>query len=297
MNSERQNVLNRARRDYRPDLVAVDEERILSLYSDLHTTAPMVIHIHGAPGQSPEAALPFLVAMMSLNYRFWTRQPDGTLSRYTHYGTTGARALWLAFERAWGGSTGEFAQRIRDGQFRVRFGDMPDSASREAILAEVLEGTRLTEVCNELLADIQAEDRVTVHHAARLAEAFPRAFADPYLKKAQLTVAAFAAYLRSVGGIVDASDLTAMADYQVPRVLRAIEILTYGAQLSALVDGGELLPPESAEENAIRAATILACEALAVRLGGTPADVDNMLWQSQDVAGVTRFHLTETTQY
>jgi len=62
------------------------------------------------------------------------------------------------------------------------------------------------------------------------------------------------------------TDLTAMADYQVPRVLRALGVLRYG-------------------------------EALAAKYGVQAALVDSMLWSAQNIAGTARFHLTETTYY
>lgn len=294
---DRATLIRRAERDFRPDLVSIDEDRISGMHTDLHASTPMVIHIEGAARKSPEAALPFLVAMTSINYRFWTRNPDGTLARYQHNGATGARALWSAFTPAWGASADQLSQRLREGQFRARFGDMPDRDSREAILAEVLTGNRLAELCARIVADVDARDQVDIRHAALLAEAFPLAFADPYLKKAQLAISMYAAHLRSMDRSIDASDLTAMPDYQVPRVLRALGLVNYSPKLSILVDTGQLISAGSVEENAIRAATILACEHLAVRLDGMAADVDNMLWQSQDVAGTARFHLTETTRY
>lgn len=101
-----------------------------------------------------------------------------------------------------------------------------------------------------------------MHHAAMLAECFPQAFGDPCLKKAQ-------------------------------RVRRALGALRFSEGLSSKIDGGEMILPDSSAERTIRAATILACE----RIGGTAANVDNLLWQNQEIAGGLRFHLTETSRY
>ncbi|MDK9702531.1 MAG: queuosine salvage family protein [Sulfuritalea sp.] len=293
----RRALLQRANDDYRPGLVMIDAERVRAIQWEASGADAMVIRINGPAGTSPSSALPFLVAMTSINYRFWDRQRDGTLTRYRHLGKTGARALWLAFEHAWGESVAEFAQGFQHGHLWDWFGAIPDPESRATILCEVLTNNWLREVCAEIEREIDATGTVQVGQARLLADAFPAAFGDPYLKKAQLALAAYAGYLRSLARPVNTSDLTAMADYQVPRVLRALGMLSYSPELSRRVDGGELLAPDSAEENAIRAATIIACEAIAAQVGGTAADVDNLLWQSQDVAGEARFHLTETTWY
>ena len=91
--------------------------------------------------------------------------------------------------------------------------------------------------------------------------------------------------------------LTAMADYQVPRVLRALGVLEYCPSLADRINRHDLLEEGGPEELAIRAATIIACEAIAAHTGGTSADIDNLLWLSQDIAGDAPFHLTETPLY
>ncbi len=290
-------VLRKAQNDYSAALATVDDARIASTHWEAETMEPMVIDIEGPVGDSPLEALQFLVVMTSINYRFWSRDADGTLSRYRHLGKTGARALWAAFEQAWRTSAAEFAERLHTNSFEALFGEMPDRKSRETILKEVLTANHLADVCGEIVEDVEARGNVRVSHAGLLAQTFPAAFADPYLKKAQLTMAMYAGYLRSTGKIIAFTNLTAMADYQVPRVLRSLGILQYSPELSLMVDTGQMLDPDSPEENAIRAATIIACEKIAAQLGGSAADVDNLLWQSQDLAGDAPFHLTETTWY
>jgi len=88
-----------------------------------------------------------------------------------------------------------------------------------------------------------------------------------------------------------------MADYQVPRVLRALGVLEYCPSLADRINRHDLLEEGGPEELAIRAATIIACEAIAAHTGGTSADIDNLLWLSQDIAGDAPFHLTETRLY
>jgi hypothetical protein len=297
LHSNRKSILDRATADLRQDIVAIDDEKIAATPWPPEAAEPMRVTIEGPPGATPMAALSFLVAMGSINYRFWTLTEHGTLARYRYLRNSGARALWAAFERAWGQSAAAFAARLRSQPFEMLFGDIPDKESRIEILTEILKEDRLNEVCTEIHHHIRSRGSVLVMHAELLAKAFPVAFGDPYLKKAQLALSAYAGYLRSAGKEIDVSDLTAFADYQVPRVLRALGILKYSSALRVKVDTALYLQRESIEERAIRSATVLACEKIASHIGGTAADVDHLLWQSQDVAGDARFHLTQTTWY
>lgn len=292
----RQSILDRAHQDTRPDLVAIDHGRLATAGWPRGRLEPMTIDIEGPAGDTRESALPFLVAMSAINYRFWMRGPGGALSRYEFRGKTGARALWTAFETNWKDAP-DFAGRLRNGHFDAMFGAIPDMASRLTLLQEVLAGDRLADVCDDIVQDVADRRAVTASHAGMLAEAFPLAFGDPYLKKGQLAIAMYAGFLRNLGQPVTTSALTAMADYQVPRVLRCLNILTYAPALATKVDTGQLIDHDSEEENAIRAATVLACEAIAAHLGASAADVDNLLWQAQERAQDTRFHLTETHWY
>ncbi|MDP1908099.1 MAG: queuosine salvage family protein, partial [Hyphomicrobium sp.] len=273
----RQSILDRAQRDYRADLAAIDHGRLATAGWPRGRLEPMTIDIDGPAGETRETALPFLVAMSAINYRFWTRRPDGTISRYQLDGKTGARALWAAFEMSWEDAP-TFADRLRNGHFNAMFGAIPDQESRLTLLQEVLAGDRLADVCDDIVQDVADRRAVTASHAGLLAQAFPLAFGDPFLKKAQLAIAMYAGFLRNLGQPVTTSALTAMADYQVPRVLRYLDILTYAPPLAAKVDTGQLIACDSEEENAIRAATVLACEAIAAHMGASAADVDNLLW-------------------
>lgn len=295
--SARQAILQRADRDYDPLLVAVDAAAIRALrWPD----DPGHMHIELANGAraSATSALAFLLTLGSINYRFW-ELADGQFRRYRFMERTGAKALWVAMEAAWGEDdrSALLAARLRDEGFTALFGAMPDPASRIAILHELLDAGRVDEAAHGLAARIGREGAVTVAQADWLAARFPAAFDDPYRKKAQLALSMFAGFRWGRDEPCAVSDLTAFADYQVPRVLRALGVLRYGDTFAAGVDAGRLWAAGSPEEVALRAATIRACEQIAAQVGGCAADVDNLLWQSQTVAGDTRFHLTETTAY
>lgn len=296
----RQVLLRLAEGDYAPELVQIDEQALKAVKwpSDM-ATSPMIVKLPIAIANDRIPAISFLLAMTSINYGFWRLQPDGALDRYQQNGQSGARALWAAFEAIWLQSATpveHLAARLRAGDFPKLFENIPDEQGRLQILAELLAPGELVAAAKILANEIDV-GRVSVTQAAALATRFPLAFDDPYLKKAQLALAMIAATFREIAFEVDVSGLTAFADYQVPRVLRALGILRYAEPLAAKVDGHQLLAEDGVEERAIRAATLLACEAIASHTGGTAADIDNLLWLSQGVAGAARFHLTATRRY
>lgn len=254
------------------------------LVTDAPTTGPEAVPITCITKRGP--ALPRKI------------DTDGVILS-TFNGQSGARALWTAFKAAWGvdeTSPSVFAARLADIGVPGLFGDIPDAPSRGAILHEMLRSD-LAAIASKTVAKITADGGVTVADAAELAATFPTAFGDRYLKKSQLALSIFGAYLRDGGTDVNTRDLTAFADYQVPRVLRALGILRYSDGLAAMVDGGDLIPQDSAEERSIRAATIIACEQIATHCQASAADIDNLLWLSQDLAQDAPFHLTTTTRY
>lgn len=297
---DRQSLIRLAELQYAPALVKVDHQRICNIPWPATSAARMSLELPELMASDPVAAICFLLAMTSINYRFWTLEPDGTISRYRHMDKTGARALWAAFEAAWGPNLhygADLAARVNADSFLHLFGHMPDPEGRLAILGELLAHDKLQAVALTLLAEIRSTGKVTVEQAAGLAATFPKAFNDPYLKKAQLALSMIAAANRGLGIEVDVSGLTAMVDYQLPRVLLALGVLEYNPSLMDRVDLHQLLEEGGPEEQAIRAATIIACEAIAAHTGGTAADIDNFLWLSQDIAGEAAFHLTETRWY
>lgn len=292
-------ILETAQGDLNDRLVSIDAERIKGIAWPTKQNGAMTIDLSCCDPTSPSSALEFLVVMGSLNFRFWSVSPDGALLRYKRGAQTGARALWGAFEEHWEGDSKEFFKRLKSPKigFSQIFGNIPEPLDRVDILESIEDSGELSSLCMNLTVEIVKAKAATLEHASSLAEVLPLAFSDPYLKKAQLVLSMFAGFLRNQGHHIDISDLVAFADYQVPRVLRALGVLQYSSDLAALVDGGTFIAEDSPEEKAIRSATIVACEHIAQAAGATAADVDNWLWQSQNIAGASSFHLTPTTRY
>lgn len=298
----RQGVLTVAQNWYDPQRVRICEDRIAALpvgeivppsngtNLELNTAVPLA------------DACAYAVAMNAINYRFWDKGADGEFIRYGHNGQIGALAMTTAFQAAWNDPDSPIA-RARDHQMpltvadiQALFGDMPEPESRVAILNEVLLSPRLKAVGEHAAGLAQTVGgRFDTALAAELADAFPQAYGDGVLKKAQLAVSGM--WREAVNrGLPTSCDVTAFADYQIPNVLRHLGILEYAPELSAQIDRQELIPANGPDEQALRGAAILAVEQLAARQGVTVADVDYWIWLRRKEPQ-NPFHLTPTTAY
>ncbi len=82
----------------------------------------------------------------------------------------------------------------------------------------------------------------------------------------------------------DIRELTMFADYRVPQILRAMDILEYSSDLASKVDSLVEIPCGSEEEIEIRACTVIAVDVLQRKLSEKGVSVlvielDWLLWQ------------------
>jgi hypothetical protein len=258
--------------------------------------------VEEAKAAKPEALVPFIessIALNSINHMFW-RIENGQFERYGFGGKVGAEAMGLAFFEAWRDpssplSLARLGRPLTEASVREVFGDIPGAPGRAAILNEVLAGARLGELAREIAAQVGAGEPFRVEQAAALADAFPLAYGDAVLKKAQLSVSDAWRCAREAG-LPRGCELTAFADYQIPNVLRALGLLAYSEELARKIDARELIEADSPGERALRGASILAVERLAQEHGVHVADVDFWLWLRRKEPK-TPFHLTVTTLY
>ncbi len=85
-------------------------------------------------------------------------------------------------------------------------------------------------------------------------------------KRAQLVTNNAHKILETEGGLRNTDQLTALADYKVPQLLRNRGILVYSPHLAAQVDGLEIIEAGGLEETEIRAFTLEACERMVTLL-------------------------------
>ena len=175
--------------------------------------------------------------------------------------------------------------------------DMPNAESRLQILEEV---ANMETFYYQIYMPMMATGRATTQLADTMAEFYPKSFADPLLKKAQLVLGLIVTNFAS-RGITLTPELTAYSDYRIPQVLRHLGLISYSPALADMVDNGKLIEKDSPEELAIRSMTILACARLAAESGLTDMEIDSWLFeQSRHAdfqANAKPFHLTKTTDY
>lgn len=310
----RTEFLDKIRALYRPQLVIIDPDAIARLPIVAGQAELVGCSFPFAPAANPARqvdgtlsadavkTLRYLLALTSLQYRFWKIQPLGSCSgefvRYEYEGRVGSTGMMYAFDRAWGDeldpAPGILAAAQSEDGVRAAFGEhFPSIPSRLHILAEAM-SPKGVQVCEEVLRYVVTERKVTVDLANTVAAALPAAYGDPFLKKAMLFLGFVASYLRQDIDVAD--ELCAYADYQVPSVLRHYGVLKYTESLAVTVDSRGALPRNGADETAIRAATILACEQIAETFGVTAAEVDWWCFVQRKLP-TKPFHLTVTTHY
>lgn len=289
-----------AKQDRDPTLVSIDYDAISRMDRSQIAGDGGANLTEGTHQMSLEEGIRYAIALNSINYRFWDLH-EGAMVRYENGGKVGALAMTTAFAQAWNRESNPFSNlhtSLTTADIKNVFGDMPDQVSRVTILNEVLLSPQLRELAVDLASAVSAATDVFVlgtEHAQLLADAFPIAYSDPLLKKAQLAISAVWLACKARGFNVE-TDLTAFADYQIPRILRALKVIRYSEELAAKIDTYTLIEANSPEERAIRAASILAIEEMSKVHGVSSAAIDHFLWTRRNEAKEP-FHLTETTAY
>lgn len=316
-------VIRSAQRHYKEALVRVNAAAIYALSpQDVRSAVELLTKCaaqnggfsylpHGTPVQSAPLVATYFILQCALQYCFWS-VVNGEFVRYAHNGRIGADALSTAFHD-------EFVSVLADGgvlnaPYAVQlsalrkgfcqgptlegvtavFGDIPMAEERRAHLSAILSRPEQLERCGAQLVWNVLKQQVTVDDASLLAELFPEAYSDEFLKKAQLALICIS---HTLGMASKFLDITAPADYQLPRVLRRLGIIEYSADLARAVDAGEIIPRGDPRENAIRAATTLAVQVLHEHTQCTKAELDAWLWGQRNDCTGDLFHRTPTTDY
>lgn len=297
------NVIARATIDHNPRLVRINHEVVNATRVPAGNLKGMSSGLPSIFWSSPQQAIAYFLALNSINYMFWSlgsRDGRKHLFRYEYDGKVGAVGMRAAFDKLWGDTIHPTAFREQPitPEFIVEhFGGIPDPESRAALLSDIFKGDKLEIIAGLLYQRFLENKAVSTGDTAYICEAFPLAYRDPYFKRAQLAVFWMAGFFAERGIELDTREVTAFADYQVPRVLRALGVLEYAEDLGRKVDSLTPLDADSPEERAIRGATILACEELAEANNATAGAIDSFLWSNRNLAGATPFHLTFTEHY
>jgi Queuosine salvage protein len=269
--------------------------------------------------------LDFISVGNSINFAF-TDFKTGRSFSVTHNGTgwRGAFAMWACLRRALDSGidilSGDFLREISWKQVRELFSadtEIPLIEERRAILREI--GAILCErfggrfrnllmACNERAF---GEGGLVT----QLVESFP-SFRDESLHQASATLLKFEKRAQLLAMMYqgralssvrlptldDADEVGPIADYSIPRALRAAGAIHYSPDLQSRIANKIAIPRDSVEEQELRAQAALAQIALRdsiERLGRFPINfvsLDYKLWTLGRTVDAPH-HLTKTTAY
>lgn len=245
----------------------------------------------------PADAIRFCLAFNALNHRYWTLGKSG-VSRWRCDELAGAHAAFRCARDLFSKADGfdDLREKLcaEPELFGCCFPGIPDPDPRAAAVLQTLGPNGA--FCAEMILQCALEEAAfDIELAKSVANLLPLGFKDPFLKKAMLALHMCSGYLQ-MHRIRVKTRLCAFADYQIPKTLRALGCIRYAPELASKVDSLVPLPEDSPEENAIRAAAVLACEAISSASGVDPAELDFWLWSRRNSAPGD-FHLTFTARY
>lgn len=298
-----------ARAMHTPELVAVDRAAAAALAARM-TSGPPRREMDTCEewGSEERAFVPYFLMLNAVNFKFWSVEPSGRLSRYEAWGATGSvamsrgmRGLFHAVEKIWRDPhiSEDNAHRLVEENFDNFLPAIPEREARLRCLLDVAGRPQLMRSVSKAISRrVHDRSRLTPVDILSLVESFPVAYGtDQFCKRAQLALMMIAARYSGYGHRIAVPGFSAAADYQLPKVLRSEGVLVYAKELADWVDNGVELAAGSPEETAIRAGTILACDLL-VRLSSLDTmTVDHWIWTRRESYPGAKFHLTTTTDY
>lgn len=294
--NEMNKVLIQSWLDYDPFIVRINEKKLLSLnFTEQEKASLAQNEIEALEGKSLKDSVRFLIGLNSINYQFWDLQ-DSKFIRYTNKGQTGALGSFAGFVELFDilEKNNFNVEKINKELMNQCFGNISDIERRINILKEALNTKNLDKVFEEIESHIKKYP-INVDLAEKISLILPQSYADPYLKKIQLALYEIS-HVYNAHGIINESNITVAADYQLPKVLEGMGILEYSEELSRKIDNFDLIEEGSKEEKALRAATILSCNEISKQHNISIPALDRVLWLARNNFK-KNFHLTRTSNY
>lgn len=292
-------VIARSQEDYRSEIVAIDEDKIKNLvFSDNDKNILASNEIEALQNKSLQESIAFLLGLNSINYQFWSVEPEVGFVRYQNNGKVGAIAMFEGFEKFYSAlQNGEVSlDKLSLNDIDTYWGAIPEPEQRVQILKESCSLVGITPAVDLIINHIENRKMLDIETAAQLVNILPQSYEDPYFKKIQLALYEIAHCAQLKGYPETECDITVAADYQIPKVLEGMGVLKYSPDLIKKIEAGILIKSDSVEEKAIRAATILACEKISKQHSISIPALDRQLWLSRNKFS-TKFHLTKTPKY
>ncbi len=300
--------------------VTIDQER-LRAFAEQYQPVHSKHWLHDAPfdlaNLSIENTANFLLLFYSLIFCFWG-EPKWTID-YLGEKYDGSYGLLVALRRAYEQGKPIFDwsywQHISSEEFAAIFAgnvEIPLFAERLAIVHEI--GTVTSKQHQGQAANlIKACGKDARKLLALLSDHYP-SFRDistyngasvPFYKRAQLFVIDIFHFFegQGLGELEHIDNITALADYKVPQVLRHLGIVTYAADLAQKVDTKTELVYNSPSEVEIRAANVWTVELLRRLIAVhnpevTSTAINDSLWlQSQTAKDMQPYHRCRNIYY
>ncbi len=325
------------------DADRIDEVAVQSAFSewpiaDWRRVIPASLQVEG----HFQDAIDFLFCLISIDFRHWdlynTTQPYSTKPFFASYRgeeRTGSGAMELLMKKAVDDGIPLFSAEYManltvDDAYSIFMGldsdgepmAIPAIKERVAILNEV--GTILCEKYDgSFLTLLEKSQGYAFNDGNGIVELLVRDFSRyrdiytvdgrqvPVLKLAQLMVQALHCAFGHDGTIRihDLDRLTVCLDYQLPRHLRHLRMLSYHGSLAYAVDNEILIERNSRQEMDIRIGSLIVAERLQDAINhlrdsrGLPAitslEIDYFLWNWKEKGdfSFTKHHLTKTIMY
>lgn len=277
-------VAGRARRAW-PDAVAVPQlaARIaIGIDSGAYAAGGAwdeTVHFTGAP----DDVVQYLLVLDALNFCFWptpgfeyadlaTRLRDVVAADPTAFEADRLAAVSPDLLRAWLGADlwplDERARLVRE--VGAVLAACFDGRAADLVAAAGGSAARLAALTAEVLPGFRDH---AVHDGRQVF----------FYKRAQIFAADVWGALggRGLGAFDDLDDLTTFADYRLPQLLRAEGAIRLAPDLADRIDAGDTLPAGGADEVEIRAATVVAVDALRAALAslGRPMSAVALDWR------------------
>ena len=284
--------------DYDERIVKVNKEIIKNLDLDIQKVSGTGICINFPTlVSSDEDMIKYLLVLNSINFQFWEMK-DNEFVRYgVSSGLQGSLAMHNNFRFFWEEMFLRYFNptKINEDLIVKCFENIPNIPARVENLQEMFSSDKLC-VAADVVRRAAKSGNLGFNEIQVLSGLFPKSFKEPYFKKIQL---ALQEIISLVYGDEISADLTVFADYQLPKVLEGLGIISYSDELSNSIANAELILQDSTEERAIRAATIFSCEEIVKEFNVSFGAVDKFLWSNKEneLFKNKKFHLTKTTRY
>jgi len=177
-------VLVQSWKDYSPEIVKINETKLMNLHFSSEEKAVLAENeIDALKNKDLKNSVRFLIGLNSINYQFWDLV-NGEFVRYQNKGQIGALGSFAGFVELFEILEKEnFNKDKIDNELIAKcFGNISDKERRIEILKEALDVNNFEKVY-EVISEHITKESFNVSLAEKIANILPKSYNDPYLKK------------------------------------------------------------------------------------------------------------------